>query len=239
MLKQVRQSAFGMGVEDPAPARGFPEGNAATGKSRQAAAMPKLLQFLAIAALLLVVAAEHWYWHESANMVAAKTTQLEAAHEGQHDFDFYVGKWRQHNRRLVDPLTGSKKWVEFDGTAVARTMWDGRANVDEFEAETPTGHIEGMTVRLYNVNTGEWSIYSSSDNAGAFSAPAEVGRFVNGLGEFYENEEIDGRQVCVRLLWQVRSPKQYHWEQAYSTDEGKTWQTNWIIDSNRMEGLTL
>ena len=190
-------------------------------------------QLIAIAALLLVVVAERWYWHESA-MVAAKTISVQVQHDGQHDFDFFVGKWRQHNRRLVN-----RQWIEFDSTAVARRMWDGRANLDEFEAETPGGHLEGMTVRLYNADTHDWSIYSSSGNAGAFSSPASVGRFVKGRGEFYEHEELDGRPVDVRFLWEVRSPKQYHWEQAFSSDEGKTWETNWIIDSMKMEGPTL
>lgn len=190
-------------------------------------------QVIAIAALLLVVVAERWHWHESA-MVAAKTISVREQHNGQHDFDFFVGKWRQHNRRLVH-----QQWIEFDSTAVARRMLDGRGNVDEFEAETPSGHLEGMTVRLYSADTHDWSIYSSSGNAGAFSSPASVGHFVNGHGEFYEHEELDGKPIRLRFLWEVRSPKQYHWEQAFSTDEGKTWETNWIIDSKKMEGPTL
>ena len=96
---------------------------------------------------------------------SAETLAAQVAHvhgqldRGQHDFDFYVGKWRLHNRRLMHPLTGSKEWVEFDGTSVARKLWDGRANVDEFEADSPSGHIEGMSVRLYNADSHEWSIY--------------------------------------------------------------------------------
>jgi hypothetical protein len=189
-------------------------------------------QLIAIAALLLVGVAER-YWHESV-MVAAKTIQVHAQYDGQHDFDFLVGKWRQHNRRFVN-----KQWIEFDSTAVARRMMDGRANVDEFQAETPGGHIEGMTVRLYNADTHDWSIYSSSGKTAAFSSPAGIGRFVNGRGEFYEHEELDGRPVFVRFLWEVRSPKQYHWEQAFSADQGKTWETHWIIDSKKMEGPAL
>src|ERR1700723_1692319 len=94
----------------------------------------------AIAALLLPAAAGRWYWHQSRGLVAAQVTHA----DGQHDFDFYVGKWRLHNRRLVHPLTGSKEWVEFSGTSVARKLWDGGANVDGVEADSPSGHIEGM-----------------------------------------------------------------------------------------------
>jgi hypothetical protein len=203
----------------------------------------KACNLFAIAALLLLTVAGRWYWHESASMVAAQTIQSEGQHhgqhDGQHDFDFYIGKWRLHNRRLVHPLTGSKQWVEFDGTSVARKLWDGRANVDEFEADSPSGHIEGMTVRLYNADTHEWSIYWANGNAGAFSMPPTVGHFTNGRGEFYDHEEIGGKPVFVRFIWQVQSPKECHWEQAFSTDEGKSWETNWTIDSTRMESPAL
>jgi hypothetical protein len=194
--------------------------------------------FLAMTACLLLAAGARWYWHTSAGIVTAQTTEA-SGHDAQHDFDFYVGKWRLHNRRLLHPLTGSQEWVEFEGTSVAREMWDGRANVDEFEADPPSGHIEGMTVRLYNASTREWSIYWANGKAGAFSMPPTVGRFINGRGEFYDHEQIDGRAVVVRFLWQVKSPKQCHWEQAFSTDNGKTWETNWTTDSTRMEGPAL
>jgi hypothetical protein len=193
----------------------------------------------AITALLLPAAAGRWYWQQSDSRVAAQAAQFSGQHDGQHDFDFYVGKWRLHNHRLVHPLSGSKQWVEFDGTSVARKMWDGRANVDEFEADSPMGRIEGMTVRLYNADTHEWSIYWANGKAGPFSKAPIVGRFRDGRGEFYEHEEIDGRPVFVRFVWQVQSRTQCHWEQAFSTDAGKTWETNWTIDSTRLEGLAL
>jgi hypothetical protein len=200
--------------------------------------LKKACNLFAIAALLLLAAAGRWYWHKSASIVVAQTT-VSGQHDGQHDFDFYVGKWRLHNRRLVHPLTGSTQWVEFNGTSVARQLWDGRANVDEFEANTPSGHIEGMTVRLYNADTHEWSIYWANGKAGAFSMPPTVGHFTNGRGEFYDHEVIGGKPVFVRFLWAVQSPRECHWEQAFSIDEGKTWETNWTIDSTRMEGPAL
>jgi hypothetical protein len=107
--------------------------------------------------------------------------------------------------------------------------------MDEFEADTPSGHIEGMTVRLYNADTRQWSIYLSGGESGAFSMPASVGHFTNGRGEFYDHEQIDGKPVLIRLLWQFESPKSCHWEQAFSINEGKTWVTNWTMDSTKME----
>ena len=129
--------------------------------------------------------------------------------------------------------------MEFDGTSVARTLWDGRANVDEFEADSPSGRIEGMTVRLYNADTHEWSIYWANGKAERFSIPPTVGHFTDGKGEFYDHEEIERQAGICAVHMEVQSPSECHWEQAFSTNEGKTWETNWTIDSTRMEGGAL
>jgi len=99
-----------------------------------------------------------------------KTDTKPAVRDGQHDFDFYVGTWKIHNRRLMKPLTGSKEWVDFESTSVSRPVWNGRANMDEFEADTPSGHISGMTIRTYNAKTGQWSLYWANANNGEISA---------------------------------------------------------------------
>ena len=82
-----------------------------------------------------------------------------AERDGQHDFDFEIGTWKIHLKRLLHPLTGSTSWVEFDGTSVVRKVWDGRAQIEEFEIDGPTGHIEGLTLRLYNPESHQWSLY--------------------------------------------------------------------------------
>lgn len=190
---------------------------------------------IAMSSLLLVAAAGRWYWRESASIV---TAQARAA-DGRHGFDFYAGKWRLHDRRLLHPLSGSKQWVEFDGTSMVHTMWNGRADVAEYEADGPTGHVEGMTVRLYDPATREWSIYRADGKEGVFSRPPAIGRFQDGRGEFYDYEQVNGRSVLVRVVWQVRSSTQCRWERAFSMDDGKSWETNWIMDSTRMEGPAL
>ncbi len=83
------------------------------------------------------------------NSDAPKTESQQALRDGQHDFDVYIGTWK-NLRRLEHPLTGSNKWIEYNGTVVVRKVWDGRANLNEFEAAGPAGHIEGLTLRLYN-----------------------------------------------------------------------------------------
>ena len=155
--------------------------------------------------------------------------------DGQHNFDFEFGQWKIHNRRLLHPLSGSNEWVEFDGTVVAQPIWDGRANMDVFEADSPTGHIEGMTVRTYNTTSHQWSLYWATSKTGVFSLPATVGKFEGDRGEFYDQEDYNGRNILVRFLWTVTSPDAPQWEQAFSLDGGKTWETNWIVNFTRVK----
>src|SRR5579864_9032798 len=92
---------------------------------------------------------------------AASTTSAKQTpeHDGQHDFDFEVGTWKIHLKRLDHRLVGSTNWVEFDGTSVTRKVWGGRADLEEFETDSPAGgHIEGLTLRLYDPETHQWSL---------------------------------------------------------------------------------
>ena len=155
------------------------------------------------------------------------------AHDGQHDFDFEFGYWKAHSRRLLHPLTGSNEWYEFEATLVAQPVWGGRANMDQLEADTPSGHIEGMSVRTYNAKSHQWSIYWANQANGVFSLPATVGSFKNGVGEFYDQEDWNGRNILVRFLWIVTNPESPRWEQAFSVDGGKTWETNWVSTFTR------
>ena len=156
--------------------------------------------------------------------------------DGQHDFDFWFGKWKVHNRRLLKPLSGSKEWVEFEGTNVARPIWGGRANMDEFEADAPAGHISGMTIRTYNAKTGEWSLYWANAANGEISLPPTVGHFSSPhKGEFFDKEQFNGKPITVRYTWTVLGPDACRWEQAFSPDGGKTWETNWISENTRIK----
>jgi hypothetical protein len=153
--------------------------------------------------------------------------------DGQHDFDFLFGSWKVHCRRLLHPLSGSNEWVMFEGTNVVHPMWDGRATVDEFEADAPSGHVEGMTIRIYNNKSHQWSIYWSSQANGTVDFPPMVGGFRDGRGEFYDAEMYNGKAIFVRFVWAVQSPNSCHWEQAFSADGGKNWETNFIWDLTR------
>jgi hypothetical protein len=157
------------------------------------------------------------------------------AHDGQHDFDFELGSWRIHLKKLDKPLTGSTKWVEFDGTSVTRKVWDGRSQIEEFETEgaAGAGHIEGLTLRLYNPQSHQWSLYWATSKNGTVSVPT-IGEFRNGRGEFYDYEEINGRMTLVRFVWTNINSNSPHFEQSFSDDGGKTWEVNWITDQRRV-----
>ncbi|HEY7099074.1 MAG TPA: hypothetical protein VH437_20280 [Terriglobales bacterium] len=163
----------------------------------------------------------------------AKTT-APARRDGQHDFDFELGSWKIHLKRLLHPLTGSTSWIEFDGTSVTRKVWDGRAQIEEFEVDSPTGHIEGLTLRLYNPQSHQWSLYWANSKDGNMGGPPNVGEFKDGRGEFYCQDTFNGRAILIRYAWSEMTPNSAHFEQSFSEDGGKTWEVNWITDQTRV-----
>jgi len=154
--------------------------------------------------------------------------------DGQHDFDFELGTWKIHLKRLEHPLTGSTSWVEFDGTSVTRKVWDGRAQIEEFETDGTTGHIEGLTLRLYNPESHQWSLNWANSRTGVLGQPT-IGEFKNGRGEFFDQEAFNGRMILVRFIWSEITPNSAHFEQSFSDDGGKTWEANWITDQTRVK----
>ncbi len=159
--------------------------------------------------------------------------QTSTVHNGQHDFDFEDGAWKTHLKRLVHPLTGSTTWVEYDGTSVVRKIWNGRANLLELEVDGLSGHIEGLSLRLYNPDAHQWSLNFASSAGGTMSTPT-VGEFKSGRGEFYDQETLNGRAILVRFVISDITPNSCHFEQAFSDDGGKTWEVNWIATDTRM-----
>ncbi len=166
----------------------------------------------------------------------ANATQASAAGDGQHDFDFDFGTWKTHSSRLLHPLTGSTTWVDMDGVSVVKKVWDGRANLAEYKADGPAGHIELMALRWFNPETHEWNIDFATPNVGTLGAVPGVGEFKNGRVDFYDYEPINGRSVLVRFsMWSI-TPDTAQSEQAFSDDGGKTWEVNWVNRYTRVRG---
>ena len=155
--------------------------------------------------------------------------------DGQHDFDFELGTWKTHlklSSRLGHPFTGANAWSEYEGTSVVRKIWNGKANLVELEVDGPTGHVEGLSLRLYNPQSHQWSLNFANSRVGTVGVPT-VGEFKDGRGEFYDQEAINGRVMLVRNIWSDITSNSCRFEQAFSADGGKTWEVNWITDQTR------
>lgn len=156
--------------------------------------------------------------------------------DGQHGFDFHIGSWKTHLKRLARPLSGSTTWVEYEGTTVVRKVWDGRANLVELKVNGPTGLFEGLSLRLYNPESGQWTLNYANVKDGKLAVPA-IGEFKDGRGEFYNQETYNGRVILVRFVITKLTMDSNRFEQSYSDDGGKTWEVNWIaVDTRVKEG---
>lgn len=150
---------------------------------------------------------------------------------GPHDFDFEFGKWHVHHRIKRDG-----RWTDFEGTCADRQLVDGSANIEEHTFFRTAGTTYGIAVRAYDARTGQWAIWwiDGRDPHGTLDPPVK-GRFTNGTGEFYSDSTVDGRPVRTRFLWSRITSKSARWEQAMSSDLGKTWDTNWVMEFSRVE----
>jgi hypothetical protein len=160
----------------------------------------------------------------------AQTTQR----DGQHDFDFEIGTWKTHLRRLQKPLSNSTTWVEYDGTTEVRKVLDGRANLVELKVAGPAGRIEGLSLRLYNPQSHQWSLNYANISDGQMTTPS-VGEFKDGRGEFYNDDTYNGHPIVVRFIITKIADDQYRFEQSFSADGRKTWEVNWIAVDTRVK----
>jgi hypothetical protein len=160
-------------------------------------------------------------------------------HDGAHDFDFLLGDWKAHVKRLPERLVGSTAWIEYDGISRHHPVLGSSANLEEFEVHSPNApagalaHIKAQTLRLYNPDTRQWSIYGLDIDGGVLGLPATIGAFHDGVGEFYDYEAWKGRMVLVRFQWSHTGRDKALMEQAFSADGGRTWEVNWICELTR------
>ena len=169
-----------------------------------------------------------------AQSTSKPSLQTAKERDGSHDFDFEIGTWKTHLKRLLNPLSGSTTWVEYEGTTVVRKVWDGRANLVELVADGPAGHFEGLNLRLYNPQSRQWNLHFANSKNGLMSPPA-IGEFKSGRGEFYNQETLNGRAILVRFVISDITTNSCRFEQAFSEDGGKTWEVNWIAFDTRIK----
>ncbi len=151
----------------------------------------------------------------------------------QNNFKFHNGTWRTTVKVLKSPLSGSNEWLEYTGTTIVREINNGKANIVELDVEGATGKIEGTSLRLYNPMTKQWSLNYANMKSGVLEVPA-IGGFKNGRGEFYNIDIYNGKKILVRFIISNITQNSVHFEQAFSDDNGKTWELNWIADDVRL-----
>ena len=170
-------------------------------------------------------------WSQSSSVTVTGLPQR----DGSHDFDFLIGNWKAHVRRLPDRLNGSNTWVEYDGISNHKKLLDSNANFEEFDVRNSEKNlrIKAQTLRLYNSETHQWSIYLLDLDQGTLATPPQIGQFDGNRGEFYAQDTYKGRAILVRYVWLNFSPNSSRMEQSFSADGGKTWEVNWICELTR------
>jgi hypothetical protein len=148
----------------------------------------------------------------AATGAATGAAQAQELRDGSHDFDFNFGVWHTHIQRVLDPLSGLDNSVELNGTVTVRKVWDGRASLEEIEADGPNGHWEGMTLFVYNPQSHQWSQTFIDSKSGELNTPT-IGEFRNGRGELYSQDTFKGRTILVRGVWSDITPDAHHYEE--------------------------
>lgn len=157
-----------------------------------------------------------------------------AATSARHDFDFLVGRWRIHHRRLNERLAHCDTWTTFEGSSHNRPLLGGLSNFDENVVGLPSGPYEAVSFRLFDAAADLWSIWWIDERFPALESPVK-GRFEGGVGAFYSDDLFNGIPIRVRYLWLDALTANPRWEQAFSTDGGATWETNWTMVFERVE----
>lgn len=150
----------------------------------------------------------------------------------EHDFDYLVGNWKLSNRKLKARLEGSKEWIAFESRVEMHQILDGRGNIDKYTDHASGKPYEGVALRLFGPEEKLWRIYWADGNSGKLDVPV-VGSFANGIGHFFARDTYKGRPIVVVFRWDVRDPQRPIWSQAFSVDEGRTWEWNSINVSAR------
>jgi hypothetical protein len=145
-----------------------------------------------------------------------------------------MGIWNVRHRYLLKRLVDCHDWIEFDGCCAARKILDGCGNVDESRIDLPGDPYRGMTLRTWDPDTAEWSIYWLDSRRPGRLTPPVKGRFAKGIGIFHGDDVFDRRPIRVRFVWSRIERDQARWEQAFSRDDGNSWETNWIMDFTRV-----
>ncbi|MFN8338965.1 MAG: hypothetical protein U0T36_08080 [Saprospiraceae bacterium] len=150
------------------------------------------------------------------------------------DFDFYVGNWKIKNRKLKERLNNCNEWIEFEAAQKMYTVLNGIGNIDNFYATFDGQPFEGMSIRLFSPKTKLWSIYWADSNEGILDPPV-LGSIENNVGHFFTKDTFNGKSILVAFRWDATDNDNPIWSQAFSEDNGKTWEWNWYMYCSRVK----
>lgn len=158
---------------------------------------------------------------------------LETLPTAPRDFDFVLGDWTVRHRRLRERLAGCDDWIEFDGQMSTRPILGGFGNLEDNLLRFPEGEFRAVALRAYDPEKGTWSIWWLDGRFPDRIDVPVVGRFDNGVGTFYASDVFAGQPITVRFIWSQVDADELRWQQAFSTDDGATWETNWVMEFRR------
>lgn len=150
----------------------------------------------------------------------------------QFDFDFLVGSWKLYNRKLKSRLTNCSEWLEFESSVQMHQILGGMGNIDTYKAIFDDMPYEGVAMRLFDRKTKLWSIYWADQNSGVLDPPL-IGSFENNIGHFFCRDVFQNKPIIVLFRWDVRDKNKPVWSQAFSPDDGKSWEWNFVNVSIR------
>ncbi len=162
-----------------------------------------------------------------------------ASHDAATDFDFLIGHWTVENRKRLKPLSGADDWEQFPARSTVQKLPGGIGNFDDYLAETWRPGFVGMTLRVFNPKTRLWSIYWLTNRDGGIDAttgaltPPVVGGFTDGIGVFQGADTYEGKAILMRFTWTPQDSRHARWEQAFSPDNGLSWERNWVMQFTR------
>ncbi|HEY1992140.1 MAG TPA: hypothetical protein VGH71_06720 [Gammaproteobacteria bacterium] len=154
------------------------------------------------------------------------------ADPAQHDFDWQLGRWDIHMRRMLKPLSAAETWTTYDGTVDVYKVWGGRADLAEIDTRGPTGQLQFLSLRLYEPKSHQWTLNFAHAGSDLVGSPMH-GQFHDGKGAFYDQSTLDGKAILERFSFGDITAGSAQDQQAFSADGGKTWEVNWINDQTR------
>jgi len=163
---------------------------------------------------------------------AAALSTPTSADTGLRDFSFQDGRWSVRHRTLRKRLAGNDEWIEFGGTCTCGPLMGGMAGYEDNFLDRPTGAYRAAGLRRFDHHTGLWSIWWWDERFSEIEPPV-MGKFENGAGTFFGDSLLDGKRIKVRFIWDMLMPGIPRWQQAFSLDDGTTWETNWYMEFRR------